>query len=85
VKQQLERNLEEIRLKLSRAEQALQASQVAENELRRSSEVCEQEGQGRDPTQDKKTMSFLGKQCVLCVCVCVCTCVCAPVCVRPCM
>lgn len=43
VKQQLERSLQEFRQKLSRTEEALQESQITENELRRSSEVCEQE------------------------------------------
>ncbi|OBS64813.1 hypothetical protein A6R68_06645 [Neotoma lepida] len=39
VKQQLERSLEEFRQKFSRTEEALQESQLIENELRRSSEV----------------------------------------------
>lgn len=38
-KYQLEKTLEEFKQKFCRTEQALQASQVKENELRRSSEV----------------------------------------------
>lgn len=53
MKQQLERSLEEFRQKFNRTEQALQESQITENELRRSSEVCEQEGKGINPIQDE--------------------------------
>nr|XP_030871034.2 centromere protein F [Gorilla gorilla gorilla] len=43
VKQQLENNLEEFKQKLYRAEQAFQASQIKENELRRSMEEMKKE------------------------------------------
>nr|XP_014721268.2 centromere protein F isoform X1 [Equus asinus]XP_044613941.1 centromere protein F isoform X1 [Equus asinus]XP_044613942.1 centromere protein F isoform X1 [Equus asinus] len=42
-KHQLEKNLEEFKHKFSRTEQALQASQIKENELRRSSEEMKKE------------------------------------------
>lgn len=43
VKQQLEKNLEEFKQKLCRAEQASQASQIKEDELRRSVEEMKKE------------------------------------------
>ncbi|XP_058395831.1 centromere protein F isoform X1 [Diceros bicornis minor] len=43
VKHQLEKNLEEFKQKFCRTEQALQASQIKENELRRSSEEMKKE------------------------------------------
>lgn len=43
VKHQLEKNLEELKQAFCRTEHALQASQTKENELRRSSEVREEQ------------------------------------------
>lgn len=43
VKQQLEKNLEEFKQRVSRMEQAVQASQIKEDELRRSSEEMKKE------------------------------------------
>ncbi|MBZ3886655.1 Centromere protein F [Sciurus carolinensis] len=43
IKQQLEKNLEEFKQKVSRMEQAVQASQIKEDELRRSSEEMKKE------------------------------------------
>ena len=42
-KYQLEKTLEEFKQKFCRAEQALQASQVKESELRKSNEVSEEQ------------------------------------------
>lgn len=67
MKQQLERTLQEFRQKLSRTEQALQESLITENELRRSSEVCEQE-QTPHRTKYDNTKCLSLKNKFMCVC-----------------
>lgn len=69
MKQQLERSLQEFRQKLNRTEQALQESQITENELRRSSEVCEQE-QTPHRTKYDNTKCLSLKKKIVCVRAC---------------
>lgn len=68
MKQQLERSLQEFRQKLSRTEQALQESQITENELRRSSEVCEQEQTPHRTKYDNTKCLSLKKKNCMCTC-----------------
>lgn len=67
MKQELERSLQEFRQKLSRTEQALQESQITENELRRSSEVCEQEQTPHGTKYDNTKCLSLKKKLYVCV------------------
>uniref|UniRef100_A0A8C9J978 Centromere protein F n=1 Tax=Piliocolobus tephrosceles TaxID=591936 RepID=A0A8C9J978_9PRIM len=55
VKQQLEKNLEEFKQKLCRAEQASQASQIKEDELRRSVEEMKKENNLLKSQSEQKT------------------------------